>query len=306
MAGLRMRAWALSLPPQVVTNAELAARLDTSEQWIFERTGIRQRHIGGTTRGLGAEALAKAMAAGGLGPDDVDVLVLSTTTPDRQIPQTAIDVQRMVGLSGAAVDINAACSGFVYGLVMAAGLLALGSRRVALLAAETLSAITDWEDRSFAVLAGDGAAAFVLEDGPGELVAWDLGADGSGSELLTCERGGLLRMDGAEVFRRAVRATADSVARTLARAGESASAVGLFVPHQANQRIIEAVAARTGIPMERTALVIDRTGNTSSASIGVALAGAADCGVVEDGDLVLLAGFGAGMTWGSALIRWAT
>jgi 3-oxoacyl-[acyl-carrier-protein] synthase-3 len=237
------------------------------------------------------------------------MLVLSTTTPDQTVPATSVRVHEELGLGGGAFDINAACAGFVYGLVTVEGLLAAtGARHVLLIGADVLSRITDWTDRSTAVLFGDGAGALVLArcgESEGQLLASDLGADGSLRGILYAELGGKLQMDGREVFKRAVRAMVDSANRVLARAGHTADDVALLVPHQANLRIIEAACQRLGVPQERAAIILDRTGNTSSASIPLALIDAVRQGRVREGDLVLLTGFGAGMTWGSALVRWS-
>jgi 3-oxoacyl-[acyl-carrier-protein] synthase-3 len=305
--GIRLTGWGAALPDKVITNADLEARLDTSDAWITERSGIRERRIGDSTAELATTAARAAMARAGVGPADVDLLVLATTTPDQAVPATSAHVAYELGLSCGAFDLNAACSGFVYSLVAGAGLAGGHLRRVLLIGAERLSRITDWEDRSTAVLFGDGAGAVVLEavEGPGDLLAWDLGADGSLRPILYADLDGYITMNGREVFRRAVRAMVDSATITLERAGVEASEVDMIVPHQANIRIIEAANQRLGISMDKTAIVLHRTGNTSSASIPLALADAADTGRLHPGDLVLLCGFGAGMTWASALLRWS-
>jgi 3-oxoacyl-[acyl-carrier-protein] synthase-3 len=202
--------------------------------------------------------------------------------------------------------VNAACSGFVYGLVVAAGMIAAGSGRVLLIGTDTLSRITDWDDRQIAVLVGDGSGAVVVEpvDGPGDLLSWNLNADGSLRHLLMCDHGGYLFMDGREVFRKAVRVVVESAERALADAGMTVADVDLFVPHQANLRIIQAACQRLGIPEDKAAIVIDRYGNTSSASIPLALDAALQAGRVATGDRLLLSGFGGGMTWASAVLRW--
>ncbi|MCB1003755.1 MAG: ketoacyl-ACP synthase III [Acidimicrobiales bacterium] len=304
--GGRIVGWGVALPDAVVTNAALEARLDTTDAWISERTGIRERRIGGTTTGLAVDAGRRALEHAGLDGADIDAVVLATTTPDQVMPQSAATVQDALGVVGGAFDVNAACSGFVYGLITTHGLLALGMRRVLLIGAETLSRITDWEDRNTAVLFADGAGAVVIEStpGPGALVAWDLGSDGATRHLIESDHGGFLQMEGKEVFRRAVRVIVDSTQATLERAGCTADDVSLVVPHQANIRIIEAACARLGIPMERTVNVLDRTGNTSAASIPIGLADALEADRIHDGDRVLLVGFGAGMAWASALLEW--
>lgn len=304
--GSAITGWGEALPDQVVTNDDFASRLDTSDEWIVARTGIRERRMGGTTSGLAIEAGRAALKSAGVDGTEVDLLVLATTTPDKTIPATSAVVHDALGCTGGAFDLNAACAGFVYALVTADSLLRIGHRAALVIGSETLSRVTDQNDRSTAVLFGDGAAAVVLEAGmPDELVlAYDLGVDGSAEPLLCADHGGFIHMEGREVFRRAVRAELESIENVLAKAGIGPGDVALFVPHQANIRIIEAVNQRVGLPMDRTAIVLDRTGNTSAASIPLALAEAADSGRIHDGDLVLLSGFGAGMTWASAVIRW--
>jgi len=306
MSGLTVTGWGTALPDRVVTNAELAESLDTSDEWIVERTGIRERRVGSTTSALAIAAGRAAMAQAGITGADVDLLLLATTTGDRIVPATAPTVQDELGIAGGAVDLNAACSGFVYGLVMANGLLASGARTILLIGAETLSTITDWTDRSNAILFGDGAGALVLEAAEdGDLLGWDLGSDGSATHILKCEHGGTIEMDGKEVFRRAVRVMVDSSRASLGRAGMSVEDVDLVVPHQANLRIIQSACQKLGIDHERASIVIDRYGNTSSASIPLALVDAIDAGRVSAGDTLLLTGFGAGMTWASAVLRWS-
>ncbi|MEY3924933.1 MAG: 3-oxoacyl-[acyl-carrier-protein] synthase [Actinomycetota bacterium] len=311
--GARFTGWGLALPERVITNDELSKTMETSDEWIRERTGIHRRHVGGSTMSLSVESARKAIAMAGLQPSDIDALVLATTTPDRQVPATSAAVARELGLSCGAFDINAACSGFVYALAVAHGLIAIGSQKVLLIGTDTLSRITDWTDRNTAVLFADGSGAAVLEavDGPGHLLAWDLDADGSAEDLLYAEIGGNIQMDGKEVFRRAVRIMVDSAQKSLAIAGLTGDDIALVVPHQANTRIIDAACDRLGIPKERTAVVLHETGNTSSASIPLALFDAATDGAMSgrhlrDGDLVLMVGFGAGMTAASAIIRWSS
>jgi 3-oxoacyl-[acyl-carrier-protein] synthase-3 len=306
--GAVITGWGTALPPKTLTNHDLEQFLDTTDEWIVERTGIRERHVGGTTAGLSIEAGRSALAMAGLQPDDIDALVLATTTPDRTVPATSSTVQVELGLSCGAFDINAACSGWVYALVNAHGLIAMGAEKVLLIGTDSLSRITDWDDRNTAILFADGSGAAVLEavDGPGQLLAWDLDADGSAERLLYAEVGGYLHMDGKEVFRRAVRIMVDSATKSIEHAGIDVDDIALVVPHQANTRIISAACKRLGIPMERASVVLERTGNTSSASIPLALADALDRGRVADGDLVLVVGFGAGMTAASAVVRWTT
>jgi 3-oxoacyl-[acyl-carrier-protein] synthase-3 len=306
IAGAVITGWGTALPTKTITNDDLAQYLDTNDEWITERTGIRERHVGGTTAGLSIDSGRAALDMAGIDGSEIDALVLATTTPDRTVPATSATVQAALGTRGGAFDVNAACSGFVYGLVVAQGLIALGSRKILLIGTDTLARITDWDDRNTAVLFADGSGAVVLEavDGPGQLLGWDLDADGTAERLLFAEIGGTLQMDGREVFRRAVRIMVDSAEKSMAAAGVTADQLSLIVPHQANIRIIEAACKRLGVPMEKAATVLHRTGNTSSASIPLALADALEADRVKDGDLVLLVGFGGGMTAASAVLRW--
>jgi 3-oxoacyl-[acyl-carrier-protein] synthase-3 len=304
--GAVIRGWGTALPPKVVTNNDLASYMDTSDEWIVERTGIRERHVGGTTAGLSVESGRMAIERAGVDPASIEVLVLATTTPDQTVPATSAQVQHELGLRCGAFDVNAACSGFMYGLVAAHGLIGAGMKRALVIGTDSLSRITDWDDRGTAILFADGSGAVVLEavDGPGQLLAWDMDADGSARRFLYADVGGHIVMDGKEVFRRAVRVMVDSATRTLKHAGVSAEDVALVVPHQANVRIIDAAIDRLKIPRERCAVNLPKVGNTSSASIPLAFAEALDEGRVADGDLVLMVGFGAGMTAASALLRW--
>jgi 3-oxoacyl-[acyl-carrier-protein] synthase III len=304
--GAVITGWGSALPPKVLTNADLEQMFDTSDEWIVERTGIRERHVGGTTVGLSIEAGRKALEMSGVDPLEIGGLVLATTTPDRVVPASSAAVQNELGLRCGAFDVNAACSGFVYGLVTAHGMIAMGAKKILVIGTDTLARITDWTDRNTAILFADGSGAAVLEavDGPGQLLGWDLDADGSAERFLYTEIGGFIQMEGKEVFRRAVRIMVDSATKSLTHAGVTADDIALVVPHQANIRIIEAACQRLGIPMEKAATVLHYTGNTSSASIPLALNDALDAGRVKQGDLILLVGFGAGMTAASALIRW--
>jgi len=306
--GAVITGWGTALPPKILTNADLEEMVDTNHEWIVERTGIEERRVGGTTAGLSIESGHEALAMSGLDAKDIDALVLATTTPDRAVPATSSTVQHELGLDCGAFDLNAACSGFVYGLVVAHGLIAMGAEKILLIGTDTLARITDWEDRNTAVLFADGSGAVVLEavDGPGQLLGWDLQSDGSAERFLFSELGGTLQMEGKEVFRRAVRVMVDSAKVSMQAAGVTADQIRLVVPHQANIRIISAACDRLGIGMDRAAVVLHRTGNTSSASIPLALVDALEAGRVGDGDLVLLVGFGAGMTAASAVIRWTT
>jgi 3-oxoacyl-[acyl-carrier-protein] synthase-3 len=298
--------WGTALPEKVLTNDDLSKMMDTSDDWIRERTGIHQRHVGGTTASLSVESGRRAIEMAGIDPLSIDALVLSTTTPDRTVPATSARVQHELGLSCGAFDINAACSGFVYGLATAHGLIAMGANKVLLIGTDTLSRITDWTDRNTAILFADGSGAAVIEavEGQGEMLAWDIAADGSLEPLLYAEIGGFLHMDGKEVFRRAVRIMVDSAQKSLSNAGLTIEDIALIVPHQANIRIIKAACERLGAPLEKTAIVLHRTGNTSSASIPLALFDAVDAGRLQRGDLVMMVGFGAGMTAASSIIRW--
>ena len=304
--GTRILGWGTALPSKVVTNHDLEKTLDTSDEWIVERSGIRERRIGDSTAKLAIAAGREALQNANVSPDSIDLLILATTTTDQTVPATSAEVHEALELGGGAFDLNAACAGFVYSLVTANAMLDAGSKRILLIGAETLSRITNWEDRNTAVLFGDGGGALVLEHVPeeGQLLASDLGIDSTARKFLNAEVGGTIAMDGREVFKRAVRAMVESATRTLERAKVRPEEVKLIVPHQANIRIIQAACDRLGIDRERAAIVLDRTGNTSSASIPLALVDAIENGRLEDGDLVLLTGFGAGMTWGSALLRW--
>lgn len=306
--GAVITGWGTALPEKVITNDDLAKTMDTTNEWIRERTGIERRHVGGSTASLSVESGRKALHMAGINPSEIDALVLATTTPDRTLPATSARVQHQLGLRCGAFDINAACSGFVYGLVTAHGLIAMGARNVLLIGTDTLSRITDWNDRNTAILFADGSGAAVLHavDGPGQLMGWDLDADGSLEDLLYAEVGGHIHMDGKEVFRKAVRVMVDSAQKSMAIAGVTADDITLLVPHQANIRIISAACQRLGVPIRRTALVLQETGNTSSASIPLALFDAADHHRLKSGDLVLLVGFGAGMTAASSIIRWSS
>jgi len=306
MAGGRIIGWGTALPEKVLTNADLSTMMDTNDEWITERTGIKRRHIGGSTASLSVASARRAIAMAGIDPASIDGLVLSTTPPDRTVPATSATVQNELGLRCGAFDVNAACSGFVYAYVVAQGLLAIGAKRLLVIGTDTLSRITDWSDRGTAILFADGSGACIVDATPdaGQLLGWDLDADGSLEHLLYAEVGGYIHMDGKEVFRRAVRIMVDSAKKSLAKAGLSVDDVKLCVPHQANLRIIDAACRNLGIPLERTAIVLHETGNTSSASIPLALFDAADRGRLHNGDIVLLVGFGAGMTAASAVLEW--
>lgn len=310
-----------ALPARVVTNDDLAARIDTSDEWIRSRTGIRQRHVvgpGTATSDLAVEAGARALAAAGL--TDVDVVVVATTTPDHRCPATAPVVTSRLGLGQVpAFDINAVCSGFLYGLTVTAGMLVAGTAHTALLiAADTFSTIVDPDDRATAFLFGDGAGAVVLRAAPAGsgVLAVELGSDGFLEELILVRGGGSrlpaspdpadhwFSMQGQAVYRHAVARMADSTRTVLDRVGWSADEVDWFVGHQANKRILDATAARLGIPAERVVVNLDRVGNTAAASIPIALSEAAGAGRLLAGQKVVLAAFGGGATWGAAALRW--
>jgi 3-oxoacyl-[acyl-carrier-protein] synthase-3 len=324
MTGVAITGWGSALPERIVTNEDITTLFDTSDEWIFERSGIRERRAAtgpfvdppppaeapagglGTTGRLAADAGRQALERAGVDAAEIGLVIVCTTTPDQLIPANSAAVAAALGIGGGAMDINAACAGFTYGLVTASGLAMAGAERILLIGAETLTRATNWQDRTNAFLFGDGAGAVVVEAVPGEgcLLGWDLGVDGNLVHLLYAEHGSGMVMKGKEVFRRAVLATVESATASLERAKVSIEDVSLFVPHQANRRIMEAAANRLGLPAEKVASVIDRTGNTSSASIPLALVDAIEKGRVRDGDHLLLAGFGAGMTWASAVWRW--
>jgi len=305
MGGSRIIGWGSALPEKVLTNDDLAGMMDTSDAWIRERTGIGERRVGGSTAGLAVEAARKALAVSGCAPEDVDLLILATTTPDQVMPASAVTVQQELGMRCGAFDLNAACSGFVYGLITADAMVKAGMRTVLLVGSDTLTRWLDWNDRGTAILFGDGAGAVVLraDDEPG-LLGWDLGADGSARHILDVDHGGCIHMDGKEVFRRAVRAVIHSAEAALTMAGMTPADVSWFVPHQANIRIIQSAADKLGIPMEQAISVLQHTGNTSAGSVPLALDAAARDGRLQRGDVLLLSGFGAGMTWASAIVRW--
>ncbi len=317
----------VAVPPGVLTNADLSRTLDTSDEWIVERTGIRERHIARpeqTVAMLSHEASTRALIAAGVEAAELDTIVLATATPDRLLPSTACDLQALLGAhNAAAFDVGAACPGYIYALTVAEGLIAAGSgETVLVVGAEKLSTITDFEDRSTAILFGDGAGASVVRRStrPGRgILSTFIKSDGRLAPLLyrpgggavdpisekvVCERSHYMRMAGREVFKAAVLAMADACDEALRRAGITAEEVDLLVPHQANLRIIEATARHAGLPMSKVMVNVERYGNTSSASIPLALEQAVTEGRVGPGTVVLLVAFGAGFTWGSAVIRW--
>lgn len=314
------------LPDNEVTNDDLATRMETSDEWIRTRTGIGARRVAPDGMGaadMAAEAGRRALAQAGLDPGEVDILIVSTATPDRWLPSTACDAQALLGCTNAlAFDVMAACSGWLYGLSVGEGYIAAGRGEVALvIATEKMSAIIDWNDRSTAVLFGDGAGAAVLKPANGSgrgILSSHHRSDGNLGDLLYRPAGGaripmsdavlqegghFLRMEGREIFKNAVRSMAEATHMALLGAGITADDVDLMVPHQANIRIIEATAKYAGIPMEKVYINLDRFGNMSSASIPVALDEVREQGLVREGSHVLTATFGAGLTWGSMVWR---
>jgi 3-oxoacyl-[acyl-carrier-protein] synthase III len=322
--GCSLSGWGAALPGTIVTNADMESLIDTTDRWIVERSGISSRRAAsgpfvspsphptiaglGTTASLAVEAGRRALDSASVSAASIRLLILCTTTPDQAVPATSSTVAGALGIRGGALDLNAACAGFNYGLIMASALISSGTGNVLLIGAETLTRITNWEDRTNAFLFGDGAGAVVLQptSGPSSLLGWDLGVDGALGDLLYADHGSGMVMRGGEVFRNAVRATAESAKTSLRLAGMEASDVALFVPHQANQRVMDAIAERLGIAADRMASVVGWLGNTSAASIPLALVDAAEKGRLQQGDIVLLAGFGAGMTWASAVWRWGS
>jgi 3-oxoacyl-[acyl-carrier-protein] synthase-3 len=311
-----------ALPDAVVTNDDLAKFVETSDEWIFERTGIRSRRRAGegeTTSDLGAEAARRALAAAGRKPEEIELIVVATTTPDLTFPATATLIQRKLGAPiGIAFDVQAVCSGFVYALGVADSFIGRGmARRALVIGAETMTRLMDWTDRGTCVLFGDGAGAVVLERGEGEGTTADRGilsvalrADGTKQDLLYVDGGpsttgtvGKLRMQGNQVFRHAVVNIAEAVVAAADAAGVEVADVDWFIPHQANQRILEGVARRLGIDSARVISTVERHANTSAASIPLALAEAVDDGRVKPGQLLLLEAMGGGLTWGAAVVR---
>jgi 3-oxoacyl-[acyl-carrier-protein] synthase III len=314
------------LPDRVVTNFDLEKELDTSDEWIRERTGIRERRLAPPEIGaadMGAEAARIAMERAGIQPGELDVIVVSTATPDRLLPSTACDMQALLGATNAAAyDIAAACSGFIYALTIAEGHLLSGRAEVALVVStEKMSAIVDWDDRSTAVLFGDGAGAAIVKRAENRrgLLSTFLRSDGTLAELLWRPAGGarvpmdvavldershLVKMAGREVFKAAVRSMAEAADQALLRAGLTGEDIDLMIPHQANMRIIEATAKYANVPMDKVFVNVDRYGNMSSATIPVALDEAVEQGRLRPGDYVLMVAFGAGFTWASSVIQW--
>lgn len=322
--GSRLLGSGSALPKRLLTNAELAAQIDTSDEWIVERTGIRQRYIAGegeTTSTLAIEAAQAALQDAGLEASDIDLIIVATATPDNTFPATATKVQNALGCNGGvAFDVAAVCSGFLYAMTTADSLLTTGTaRRALVIGAETFSRILDWEDRTTCVLFGDGAGAIVLEapdannptisGGPG-VIASRLHADGAHHDLLYVDGGpsttqtvGHLRMKGREVFRHAVANLASVLGEVIEDAGISAGDIDWVVPHQANARILDATARKLGISAEKIVVTVDKHANTSAASVPLALDVARRDGRIKSGDLVMLEAMGGGFTWGASLIR---
>jgi len=308
-----------ALPKRVVSNAELAAQVDTSDEWIVERTGIRQRYIAGegeTTSTLAIAAAKAALADAAIDAKSIDLIVLATATPDNTFPSTATKVQDALGCNGGiAFDVAAVCSGFLYALGTADSMLRTGmAKRALVIGAETFSRILDWEDRTTCVLFGDGAGAIVLEaaesDADSGILTTKLHADGAQHDLLYVDGGpsttqtvGRLRMKGREVFRHAVVNLAEVLQETIEEVGIAADAIDWVVPHQANKRILDATAKKMGIPAERVVVTVDQHANTSAASVPLALDTARKDGRIKKGDLILLEAMGGGFTWGASLIR---
>ena len=311
------------LPKRVMTNEDMSKIVDTTDDWITERTGIKARHIaadGELTSDLGIAAAKQALVRAGIDPIDIDLVICATATPDRTFPSTAVRIQHELGVTkGAAFDIQAVCSGFVYGLATADNFLKAGqSRRALVIGAETFSRILDWEDRTTCVLFGDGAGAVVLEAqtqfGSREdrgILASQLRSDGRFEDMLYVDGGpsstmttGHLRMNGREVFRHAVQKISGVIEETLVMTGYAASEIDLFVPHQANARILDGIAKKLSISPERVIKTLENHGNTSAASIPLALNQALAEQKISEGDLVLMEAMGGGFTWGAALVRW--
>ncbi|HEX5935447.1 MAG TPA: beta-ketoacyl-ACP synthase III [Pseudorhizobium sp.] len=318
-----VRGYGAALPKRVVANRELEGIVETSDEWIVQRTGIRQRYIAGegeTTASLGEQAARAALDKAGLKPQDIDLVLVATSTPDNTFPATAVNIQNRLGITGGfAFDMQAVCSGFVYAMATADLYIRGGmAKRVLVIGAETFSRILDWKDRTTCVLFGDGAGALVLEAAEGEGTVSDRGiltahlrSDGTHKEKLYVDGGpsttgtvGHLRMEGREVFKHAVGMITDVIEAAFEATGTTADDLDWLVPHQANRRIIDGSAKKLGIPGEKVVVTVDLHGNTSAASIPLALSVALDDGRIKQGDLVMLEAMGGGFTWGALLIRW--
>lgn len=318
-----VRGFGAALPKRVLTNSEMEKQVDTSDEWIVQRTGIRQRYIAGegeTTASLGEAAARVALERAKLTPADIDLIILATSTPDNTFPATAVNIQNRLGMHhGAAFDVQAVCSGFIYAVTTADAYIRGGiARRVLVIGAETFSRILDWNDRTTCVLFGDGAGAIVLEAQEGQGTTADRGvlttklrSDGAHKDKLYVDGGpsttgtvGHLKMEGREVFKHAVGMITDVIEAAFEATGTTADDIDWLVPHQANRRIIDGSAKKLGIPPEKVVVTVDIHGNTSAASIPLALDAAASDGRIKKGDLVLLEAMGGGFTWGSVLLRW--
>ena len=323
MTGFDISGWGMSVPGRVVTSVEIADRFGVTEDWAVSWGGIRERGFvadGETTASLAVEAGRAALERAGLTGADIAHLIVASATPEQLSPATSVFVQHELGVAGSAHDVNAECSGFVYGLVTAAGLMALDPRPILLIGSDTHSLTINPEDRDLSILAGDGAGAVVLTPSPNNWVlAWNLGADGSRADSLKIQAGGsrmptteetvrkglhYSEIKGNEIYLNAVRYTVRTVRATLESAKVEPDEVDHILPHQANIRIINSILNHTGLPADRLITNLERYGNTASASTPIALTDALDAGRIKAGDLVLLAGFGAGMTWGSMLLKW--
>ena len=312
-----------ALPRRIMKNADFEGMVETSDEWIVQRTGIRQRHIaeeGETTASMGEAAARAALANAGLTPADIDLIVVATSTPDNTFPATAVDIQNRIGMRhGFAFDMQAVCSGFVYAITTADLYLKGGlAKRALVIGTETFSRILDWTDRSTCVLFGDGAGAVVLEAEENDgglsdrgIIASSLRSDGAHKDKLFVDGGpgtsgtvGHLRMEGREVFKHAVGMITDVIEDTYAKAGITSEDLDWFVPHQANKRIIDASAKKLGIAEEKVVTTVQLHGNTSAASVPLALSVAVSDGRIKKGDLVLLEAMGGGFTWGAVLVRW--
>lgn len=306
--GFRFAGVGACLPDKVITNDDLTDSMDTTDEWIRERTGIGSRHVGSITSELSIEAGRQAIERSGIAPADIQQVIVATTSPDYICPGTSPAVAHGLGLDCGAFDLQAACSGWVYGLVMANGLLLQGLDNILVIGAESLDRITDYTARDTGILFGNGAGAAVItrdDSGAGRILGWDLGADGTYVHILYAEHGGLLEMDGKEVFRQAVTAIQRTTAASLERAGLTVDDIDVVIPHQANVRIVEAAWKRLGFDMDRTLMILEKTGNTSAATIPMALADGLYSDRIKPGDKVLFLGFGAGMTWASVIVEYA-
>lgn len=314
------------LPEKVLTNKDLEKMVDTTDEWITKRSGIKERHIASAdqaTSDLGFEAAKRAIENAGIDKNTIECIIFGTVTPDTLFPSTAIYVQKALGLPGVpAFDISAACSGFIYGLTIAQGFVSSGLyKRILVLGGETLSKVTNWEDRSTCVLFGDGVGAAVVEESKDDsgIISVYLGGDGSMEKLLCQPAGGsripateesvknklhTIHMEGNEVYKNAVNAMADAAKRALDLAGLKGEDITYFIPHQANIRIIETTAKFVNVPMEKVFVNIDRTANTSAGSIAIAMDEMNRKGMLKKGDIILIDAFGAGFAWGAAVIRW--